>query len=146
MRQHRALVNTYHCTLCWLHAIWASLVMVLCSQNQTILISDQQFSVKLERKALWPGHSQSTNPAVVGLDTLKPLLRDRGSTQATHCTREWGDSCILDALFINGIYSPQIGNKNSKQKHVFFSCLTSNINCINWNCAGRSWGGLLQNH
>lgn len=27
-------------------------VMVLCSQNQTILISDQQFSVKLERKAL----------------------------------------------------------------------------------------------
>lgn len=27
-------------------------VMVLCSLNQTILISDQQFSVKLERKAL----------------------------------------------------------------------------------------------
>lgn len=27
-------------------------VMVLCSQNQTILISDQQFTVKLERKAL----------------------------------------------------------------------------------------------
>lgn len=26
--------------------------MVLCSQNQTILISGQQFSVKLERKAL----------------------------------------------------------------------------------------------
>lgn len=63
-------------------------VMVLCSQNQTILISDQQFSVKLERKALRPGYSQSTNPAVVGLDSLKPLLRDRGSTQATHCTRE----------------------------------------------------------
>lgn len=27
-------------------------VMLLCSQNQTILISDQQFSVKLEIKAL----------------------------------------------------------------------------------------------
>lgn len=63
-------------------------VMVLCSQHQTILISDQQFSVKLQRKALWPGHSQSINPAVVGLDTLKLLPRDRGSTQAMHCTRE----------------------------------------------------------
>lgn len=45
--------------------------MVLRSQNETILISDQQFSVKLERKELGPGHSPSPNPAVVGLDALK---------------------------------------------------------------------------
>lgn len=63
-------------------------VVLLCSQYQTIFISDQQFSVKLERKALQPAHSQRTNPAVVGSGTLEPLLRDRGSTQAMHCIRE----------------------------------------------------------